>query len=118
AAGLRGSQARTRREPVPCRLQHRGAESSFGPLLLQDSTAVAVKLSSNHGLCRGGLWPPAQPAPRLADGERAWPPRFAAGLELRDLVFVAQGEPDVIEPFEEPPPSVIVDPDLDLEAGP
>src|SRR5690606_9510724 len=34
-----------------------------------------------------------------ADRERTWPPRLAAGLELRDLVFVAQREPDVIEPF-------------------
>src|SRR5690606_31986068 len=42
-----------------------------------------------------------------------WPPRLATGLELRDLVLMAQGEPDVIEPFEEPPPSVIVD----LERG-
>ena len=31
------------------------------------------------------------------------------GLELGDLRFVAQGEADVVEAFEEPPPSVIID---------
>ena len=50
---------------------------------------------------------------RLADGERPRPPRLSAGLELRDLVLVAQGEPDVVEPFEKPPPSVIVDVEID-----
>ena len=34
----------------------------------------------------------------LADGKRPRSPRLAAGLELRDLVFVAQREPDVVEP--------------------
>src|SRR5690606_28823642 len=53
--------------------------------------------------------------PVSANRERTWPPRLAAGLELRDLVFVAQCEPDVIEPFEEPPSSVIVHFDGGLE---
>ena len=48
---------------------------------------------------------------RLSLGNRQGPrpPRLAASLELRDLVFVAQSEPDVVEPFEKPPPSVIID---------
>src|SRR5690606_40511269 len=53
-----------------------------------------------------GLVTPGPPrVPSSADGECAGPPRLAAGLELRDLVFVAQCEPDVIEPLEEPAPS-------------
>ena len=30
-------------------------------------------------------------------------------LELGDRLLVPQGEPDVVEPFEKPPPSVVVD---------
>ena len=37
------------------------------------------------------------------------PPRLSAGLELRDLVLMPEREPDIVEAFEEPPPSVIVD---------
>ena len=36
------------------------------------------------------------------------PPAFAGGLEFCDQRFVAQGEPDVVKTFEQPPPSVIV----------
>ena len=50
-----------------------------------------------------------------ADGERPRPPRLPARLELRDPVFIAQRQPDVVEPFEEPPSSVIVDVEGDSE---
>src|SRR3546814_8346510 len=45
----------------------------------------------------------------VRDGQRPRRRSLAAFLELRDLVGVAQGEPDVVEALEKPPPSVVVD---------
>ena len=56
--------------------------------------------------------------PGLRDRERPRPPCLAASLELRDPIRIAQREPDVIEPLEKPPPSVIIDVERHREASP
>src|SRR6188472_1749320 len=44
---------------------------------------------------------------RSVDGR--WFPRRTSGLVGLDVVLMTQGDADVVEPFEQPPPGVVVD---------
>ena len=102
AAGRRGSRGSRRTIPVSSAFGV-GCVALRSDFIRWNLTCVFEGRLGGSAPCRAGG------GPGLRNGERPRPPRLAASLELRDLVFVAQREPDVVEPFEKPPPSVIVD---------